>query len=75
VSSAIKKITTLETARLSVRLDHIARLIEWVIRNLSGTDVATGAVGGVFCDATNQELSKSSCTKPRYRQGKSMDCK
>ena len=23
-----------------------------------------GAVGGVFCDATNQELSKSSCAKP-----------
>ena len=24
-----------------------------------------GAVGGVFCDATNQGLSKSSCAKPR----------
>ena len=23
-------------------------------------------MGGVFCDATNQELSKSSCAKPRY---------
>ncbi len=34
-----------------------------------------GAVGGVFCDATNQELSKSSCAKPRYRPGTSMDCK
>jgi hypothetical protein len=25
-------------------------------------------VGGVFCDATKQELSKSSCVKPRYRR-------
>jgi hypothetical protein len=34
-----------------------------------------GAVGSVFCDATNQELPKSSCAKPRYRPGTSMDCK
>jgi hypothetical protein len=34
-----------------------------------------GAVGGVFCDATNRGLSKSSCAKPRYRPGTSMDCK
>jgi hypothetical protein len=34
-----------------------------------------GAAGGVFCDATKQELSKSSCDKPRYRPGTSMDCK
>ena len=33
------------------------------------------AAGGVFCDATNQELPKSSCAKPRYRPGTSMDCK
>ena len=32
-------------------------------------------MGGVFCDATNQELSKSSCAKPRYRPATSMDCK
>jgi hypothetical protein len=32
-------------------------------------------VGGVFCDATNQELSKSSCAKPHYRPGTSMDRK
>jgi hypothetical protein len=34
-----------------------------------------GAAGGVFCDAANQELSKSSCAKPRYRPSTSMDCK
>jgi hypothetical protein len=43
-------------------------------RNLFGMD-GHGAAGGVFCDATNQELPKSSCAKPRYRPSTSMDCK
>ena len=34
-----------------------------------------GATGGVFCDATNQEIPKSSCAKLRYRPGTGMDCK
>ncbi len=38
-------------------------------------EIQLGAAGGVFCDATNQELPKSSCAKPRYRPGTSMDCK
>ena len=36
-----------------------------------------GAVGGVFCDTTNAEISEQllRCAESRYRPGTSMDCK
>ena len=47
----------------------------WKIRNLSGTDAATAQRAASSAMRQNQELSKSSYSKPRYRPGTSMDCK
>jgi hypothetical protein len=67
----LRKVTT----GSGLRLIHARRLIfmtpsgfrqsvqaQWAARHGCGH----GAVSGIFCDATNQELSKRSCAKPRY---------